>query len=235
MPHIPIERLTDHLLGEATEESSRQIGAHLDSGCRRCNALFDALAEVRRVGIADAAQRLPEDVERTIKALSGFARPPRQRQRVDMRPSFDSLAGSGLTGIRSLQSSSRHLVYYSQGFALDLRMDYERSVRDVVVVGQLLSRDWGPLPDVPAYLISGNQVVSHSTTGRLGEFHMEGRPHGPMNLRLAVDDDEIIDVALDRRQPGEPRPVLVERDELAEPPAMLLSRASDRDPDNDAR
>ncbi len=232
MSHATIDQLTDHLLGQGDEETRQRVTGHLASGCQRCNALFGALARVRSVGNSDAAQLPPDGALRTVKALAGFARPRHSTRRVDMRLSFDSLLSPGLAGARSMHASSRHLVFYSQNFALDLRMDFERSVRDVVVVGQLLNRDWGPLSDVPAYLVSGDRVVSHSTTGRLGEFHMECRPLGPMHLQLVVNDDELIDVELDRRQPGEPRPVLLERDDLTDlpdGPLAILTRRTDTD------
>ena len=218
MTHCTIDQLTDHYLGEASEEASSRVVAHLETGCQRCNSLLAMLARIRRVGLADSARQPPDGVVRTVKALSGFARSGRRSRRVRMRLSFDSLLSPGLAGSRSLHSSSRHLVFYSQNFALDLRMDYERSIRDVVVVGQLLSRDWGPLCDVPAYLVSGEKVISHSTTGRLGEFHMECRPLGPMHLQLVVNDEELIDVELDRRHQGELRPVLMDREDLSRLP-----------------
>ena len=227
MNHCTIDQLTDHLLGEIAAEVKQQVTNHLDTGCQRCNALFGILARIRRVGRFDAAHRPPEGAVRTVKALSGFAHSRRQSRRVKMRLSFDSLLGPSLVGARSMDSSSRHLVFYSQNFALDLRMDYERSLSDVVVVGQLLNRDWGPLSDVPAYLVSGDRVVSHSTTGRLGEFHMEGRPRGPMHLQLAVNDEELIDVELDRRQQGELRPVLLEREDLDDRSEAIHSRSTD--------
>ena len=230
MTHCTIDQLTDHLLGEAAEETTARVTSHLATGCERCGRLLAALSHVRRVGRFDATHSPPDGILRTVKALSGFARSRRRSRLVKMRLSFDSLRSPGLVGARSLHSSSRHLVFYSQNFALDLRMDYERSVRDMVVVGQLLNRDWGPLSDVPAYLVSGERVLSHATTGRLGEFHMECRPRGPMNLRLVVNDEELIDVELDRRQQGELRPVLVDREELAapsDPPDSSHSRSSD--------
>ena len=230
MTHCTIDQLTDHFLGEASEEASKRVAAHLETGCQRCNSRLAMLARIRRVGLSDSAYQPPEGVVRTVKALSGFARSGRQPRRMKMRLSFDSLLSPGLAGSRSLQSSSRHLGFYSQNFALDLRMDYERSIRDVVVVGQLLNRDWGPLSDVPAYLVSGDRVISHSTTGRLGEFHMECRPLGPMHLQLVVNDEELIDVELDRRHQGELRPVLMDRDDLSglpEAPAPTHSRSTD--------
>jgi len=96
-----------------------------------------------------------------------------------------------------------------------------------VVVGQLLNRDWGPLPDVPAFLMSGDRVVSHATTGSLGEFHIEGSPVGSMHLQLAVNDKELIDVELDRRQPGDLRPIPRGEGPDAALPAPLHSRKTD--------
>lgn len=227
MSHSTIDQLTDHLLGLAAQEANSKVTDHLHTGCRRCNALYGILARIRRVGLSDIAQQPPEGAVRTVKALSGFGNSGRQARRVLMRLSFDSLLSPAPAGARSIHSSSRHMVFYSQNFALDLRMDYERSLSDVVVVGQLLNRDWGPLSDVPAYLVSGDRVVSHVTTGRLGEFHMEGRPQGPMHLQLAVNDEELIDVELDRRQSGELRPVLIDRDDLGDSHNTIYSRSSD--------
>lgn len=229
MTHCTIDELTDRLLGEASERSSQQVAAHLGTGCRSCNSLYGILGRIRRVGRFDATHQPPDSLLRTVKALSGFPRPGGQPRRVNMRQSFDSLFSPVAIGARSMHISSRHLVFYSQNFALDLRMDYERSLSDVVVVGQLLDRDWGPLSDVPAYLVSGDRVISRSTTGRLGEFHMECRPRGPMHLQLAVNEEELIDVELDRRQQGEPRPMLLDREDLGDPPSSIRSRSTDDD------
>ena len=227
MTHCTIDQLTDHLLGQGAEETDRPVEEHLASGCQRCNQLLAMLSRIQQIGRFDAAHQPPSGVVRTVKALSGFGRSRRRSRLVNMRLSFDSLLSPAAAGARSLHTSSRHLVFYSQDFALDLRMDSERSARDVVVVGQLLNRDWGPLPDVPAYLVSGDRIVSRSTTGNLGEFHMECRPLGSMHLQLAVNDEELIDVELDRRQPGDLRPILQERAEPYEPPTPLRSRKTD--------
>lgn len=232
LTHPTIAELTDHLLGEANQETDERVGSHLISGCEHCKKLITTLSRVRSVGRFDSAHRPPESAVRTVKALSGFRYFGHRPRRVNMRLSFDSLLSPAGMGARSLQDSSHHLVFYSQNFALDLRMDFERSAREVVVVGQLLNRDLGPLSDVPAFLVSGDQVVSHSTTGRLGEFHMECRPHGPMHLQLAVNDEELIEVDLDRRRKGDLRPVLVDRDDLArqpDTPPSIHSRSSDTD------
>jgi hypothetical protein len=229
MTHLTIDQLTDHLLGTDAQQRDDRVDSHLATGCARCNRLLAQLAQVRRVGQLDGVFKPPDSAVRAAKALSGVVRSRRGSRPAKMRLSFDSFLSPAQVGARSLQASSRHLVFYSQNFALDLRMDFGRSVRDMVIVGQLLNRDCGPLADVPAYLVTGDRVVSHSTTGRLGEFHMECRPGGPMHLRLLVNDDELIDVELDRRHQKELKPTLVDRDDLAEPleaPAAIHSRTS---------
>ena len=212
MSHCTIDQLTDHVLGLADRETSERVDDHLASGCERCGTLLAVLSRIGRIGRFDETHQVDGAMLRSVKALCGLGRPGDRRRRIPMRLTFDSLRNPAVVGTRSLHSSSRHLVFTSQNFALDLRMDYERSIRDVVVVGQLLNRNWGPLSDIPAYLRSGDRVVSHSTTGRLGEFHMEGRPRGPMHLQLMVNDEELIDVEIDRRR--EVRPVLMGRDDL---------------------
>ena len=91
MTHPTIDQLTDHLLGAAAEPAQREVRSHLDSGCNRCVRLFENLAQVRRVGKADADSRPPDAAVRTVKALSGFARSRRRSRLVKMRLSFDSL------------------------------------------------------------------------------------------------------------------------------------------------
>ena len=224
--HCTIDQLTDYLLGRAAEETGAQVEAHLASGCGPCDRLLATLSRIQRVGRFDATHQPPGHAVRAVKALYGVDHARRQSRPVEMRLSFDSRLSPSTVGTRSLHTSSRHLVFYSQNHALDLRLDSERSTRDVVVVGQLLNRNWGPLPDVHAFLVSGGRVVAHSTTGCLGEFHMECRPAGSMRLQLAVDDKELIDVELDRRQPADQRPIPRGR---VEPtlPSPLHSRKTD--------
>ncbi len=201
MPHPTIGQLTDYLLREADATASERIADHLSSGCESCNRLFEMIERVQRVGVADAAERPPAAAVRTVKALCGFHRQRRRPRELDMRLSFDSFLQPAAAGTRSPHTFSRHLVFYAEQLALDVRMDYERSARDLVIVGQLIDRDRGPLADVPVYLVSGEDALAHSATGTVGEFHMECRPSGELSLRLAVDDDQLIEVKLDRRRP----------------------------------
>ena len=49
-------------------------------------------------------------------------------------------------------------------------------------------------------LIADDQVVSRSTSGDLGEFSMACDNEGSIRLCLVMNDDECIDVSLDRRR-----------------------------------
>ncbi len=226
MAHVTIEQIANLVLGLSPEQEAEALRRHIDDGCKRCGRLFAALTRLREVGEFDSRHRPPDGVVRTVKALVEFGRRRPRQRKLEMKLSLDSMLQPAPYGTRSLQTSNRHLVYYSQNFALDLRMDFESAAREMVLVGQLLNRDLGPLQDVPALLISGDQVLSHSTTGRLGEFHMECRPRGSMQLRLQVNEEELIEVQLDRRRQGSARPSLRLLDELEHPPANSLTAAN---------
>lgn len=210
MAHLTLDQITDRALGLADEATRERIERHLATGCRRCNRMAEMIALVRRVTAFDAAHQPGAGALRTVKALGGFQRRRRRKRRVRMRLSFDSYLQPATAGLRNLAQESRHLVFYAQEYALDLRLDCERSARDLVVVGQLMNRDQGPIGGAAAYLLAGEEVVSHATTGGLGEFHMAGQrgcePQPPkMRLRLVVDDEELIEVDLDPA-PGRPSP-----------------------------
>lgn len=202
MAHPTLDQITDRALGLADEATRGRVERHLAMGCRRCIRMAEMVGLVQRVTSFDAAHQPSAGVLRTVKALAGFQRRQRRKRRVRMRLSFDSFLQPATAGLRSFQQDSRHLVFYAQEYALDLRIDCERSAGDLVVVGQLMNRDQGPIGGAAAYLLAGEEVVSRATTGGLGEFHMAGpherdRPEQAMRLRLVVADEELIEVGLD--------------------------------------
>ena len=56
------------------------------------------------------------------------------------------------------------------------------------------------MSNVPTFLIANDEVVSSSTSGELGEFNMTCDNEGSIRLCLVMNDEECIDISLDRRQ-----------------------------------
>lgn len=200
MPHATIHQLADVLLGQAEAAVAGSVTDHLAAGCCRCGRLAGTLVQLRRVGRFDADHQPSYGAMRSVKALGGLS-PSDRRSPLRLRLSFDSLLCPAAAATRTGGSCDRHLVFYSQDLALDLRMECEHGAREVLVTGQLLNRDTGPLPNVPVYLISAaDEIVSRSTTGSLGEFHLECQAAPGLQLRLVISDDELVEVELDRRE-----------------------------------
>lgn len=205
MNHFDIADWADYARELIEDDRRAEMEDHLASGCTRCGRTLSALGRVAALARNDLQQPLPEHALRSVKALSALHHPERAPKLVSLalQLAFDSFLEPAPGGTRGLETNSRHLVYYAQNYALDLRLEYEADTDMLQLGGEILDRRFGPVSNVPTYLISNDQVVSRSTSGELGEFQMSCGSGGALRLCLVMNDDEHIDVSLDcrRRQP----------------------------------
>jgi hypothetical protein len=201
MNHFDIADWTDYARDLIQDDKRSEMEDHLASGCARCGRTLSALERVVTLARTDLQQPLPEHAMRAVKALSAIHLPERAPRLLSLalQLAFDSFLEPAPAGTRSLEISSRHLVYYAQNYALDLRLEYEADTEMLQLGGEILDRKFGPVSNVPAFLIADDQVVSRSTSGDLGEFNMACDNQGAIRLCLVMNDDECIDVSLDRR------------------------------------
>lgn len=200
--HFDATRWSDFIRGLLGGEEALRMSEHLDSGCRSCGRAVAALRRVTALAETDL-RRSPKDwAVRSVKAYFKLEHPERAQKLTPLalQLAYDSLLEPAPVGTRSLQASSRQLVYYAQDYALDLRLDYQHGSHQIDLGGEILNRQSGPVSDVPAFLIADDQVVSHSVSGSLGEFYMRCTSEGSLRLCLLVGDEECLDVALDRRR-----------------------------------
>lgn len=202
MNHFDIADWTDYARNLVQDDRRRQMDQHLASGCARCGRAFSALERVVTLARNDLRQSPPEHALRSVKALSTIHLPERapRLESLALQLAFDSFLEPAPAGFRGAELSSRHLVYYAQNYALDLRLEYEADTEMLQLGGEILDRKFGPVSNVPAFLIADDQVVSRSTSGELGEFNMTCGNEGSIRLCLVMNDDECIDVTLDRRR-----------------------------------
>ena len=202
MNHFNIADWTDYSRNLLEDDKREAMDDHLASGCARCGRTLSALQRVTNLARNDLQQSLPEHALRSVKALSAIHLPERAPKLVSLalQLAFDSFLEPAPAGTRGLELSSRHLVYYAQNYALDLRLEYEADTEMLQLGGEILDRKFGPVSNVPTFLISDDQVVSRSTSGDLGEFNMTCDNEGSIRLCLVMNDDECIDVSLDRRR-----------------------------------
>lgn len=114
---------------------------------------------------------------------------------------FDSLREPAPAGFRGPHATDRRLVYMSRDYAVDVCLEPRPDASDVLR-GELLSRAGGPVPEVPAFLLEGEEIAGYARTGELGEFQLE--THGAADLRLCLllDTDRCIDLPIDLAPAG---------------------------------
>ena len=202
MNHFDIADWTDYARNLVQDDRREQMDEHLASGCTRCRRTLSALERVATLARDDLRLSPPEPTLRSVKALSAIHLPERAPELVSLalQLAFDSFLEPAPAGFRGAEPSSRHLVYYAQNYALDLQLHYEAETEMLQLGGEILDRKFGPLANVPAFLIADDQVVSRSISGDLGEFSMTCGNEGSIRLCLVMSDDECIDVVLDRRR-----------------------------------
>lgn len=199
MKHFDTASWTDFVRGIASEDLENRLEQHLATGCTRCNRQVKMLRSVAEDAAAEQAP--PSWAVRSVTAFFRMQQPRLQRQlpRIPVASIFDSLLVPLPAGTRSLQATSRHVVYNARQFTLDVRMDYSRSDREMLIVGQIVERRGLPVVNAPAFLVANAQLLSRALTGDLGEFQMSCKPKGKLTLCLSMDSNELIEVELDRR------------------------------------
>ena len=111
----------------------------------------------------------------------------------------------------SARCTSRHLIYRSSPFSLDVRLDFRPDSDEIDLVGQLVGRDSMPLAEVPVFTIAGDRRLARSLTGRLGEFRLRSRRSDQVRLCLSLDDEGLVEIELDqRRMTRSSRPLLID-------------------------
>lgn len=101
--------------------------------------------------------------------------------------SFDSFATTGLAmGMRSLPSTTRHLLYTSQGRDIDLRI--APAAQAFALAGQILGPDETGTIDL---VRAGGGAALRAELDDLGGFRIEGVEPGTWQMTLTLGADQI--------------------------------------------
>ena len=182
-PHITLETLADIVEGRATQGSLEAAMAHL-AACSACDDTLNRLRQLTLLMRSDTATDAPRDV--LMSAIDVFRperRPPLPR--IIATLIFDSRHAGPAFGMRSLNTSSRQLLYAAQHTDLDLRITIENE--ECVVAGQVLRE--GCVAGLVE--ISGATGSVKVSLNELCEFTLPAIPLGDYSLRVRMQDVEI--------------------------------------------
>ncbi len=199
MKHYDVTEWTDFVRGVADPARQRAMEDHLATGCGRCGRIATALRRVVEAGANELRHQPPDYAVRSVKAFFGLHRPERAPgwATTTLPLTFDSALAPASAGTRTLEDRSRQLLFESDDFALDVRLQRQSGDREAMVVGQLLKRPAEPVANAPAYLVCDGAIASSGFTGEFGGFRMDCPRQGALDLWLFVSDTERIAVTLD--------------------------------------
>ena len=188
--HFEITEWLDFLHGFAGEAERAAMQRHLDTGCNQCGSTVGMLRKLIATATSDAQYQVPEHALHMARAIYALQRPEQVQvlPRVLARLVFDSFREPALAGVRSQERLARQAMYQAGDYCVDLRIEQQRGVPGVVLVGQI-ANSTNPeqkLADVPVILMGGDQVLSRTQSNRFGEFQMEYKPRHPLRLYVPV-------------------------------------------------
>jgi hypothetical protein len=157
-------------------------------------------ARVVELAERDSRLSLPDYAVRVAKA-AGSLRLHSTSRHTARRPFtvlFDSFLEAACVGTRALDSSHQQIVYRSDDYTVELRLEQETNPHRQVVVGQVLHHqgDVQPVSRVPVLVLSGGRVVGRDLTSCFGEFQAADLPPEALELCLLVNEEVRIDLPL---------------------------------------
>lgn len=230
MKRFDITEWCDLVRGVTDPETEERMRLHLaaDPAARTAAAAMQWVADVAR---SDHEGPVPEHALRFAKAIGSLQRPPaatRARRRSLLQPlrfeiAFDSLLAGAGAGTRDLQAGHRQLAFEADDYSIEVRLEHEIEPPGTVVVGQILSRGEAgaagrvvagqsgaarPVAEAPILVLAGGRIVGQATSGRFGEFQVEGLPPRSLKLCLLPARGQLLELPLVEA----PQPPIEEQD-----------------------
>ncbi len=200
MSHFPPGDWIDRAQGvlPATEDASLQL--HLDDGCEECLKALETWRRVVQFSRREAGYRPPESAVRAVKAaFVGQQRPQWSLTVTEFaRLLFDSFAQPATAMVRSPMRSSRQLLYESDPFTVDLRLESDPLRKHTSITGQILNSQ-SPEQSTSAIdvvLLSGERLIRRAKANAEGEFEIDFGAESDVQLFIDISGKRAIGIDL---------------------------------------
>jgi hypothetical protein len=106
-------------------------------------------------------------------------------------PLFDAFPSGSSPEVRQTVNVTRYLIWQVGPFHIDIRVESTNQSDRYRVGGGVLHviNECEPQPDITVSLFSGNTELARTKTDDHGEFSMEHRQTGKLQVRLAFSDE----------------------------------------------
>jgi hypothetical protein len=187
--HFADDEWLDFARHQDGAEQRARLGAHLQTGCRRCEKALRFWQTVFELARQDVAYEPPDAAVRQLKGQFAFQRPKGALERAALRASlvFDSFKQPLASGVRSAGSEPRQLFYKAGRYAIRLRTESVADSGRLLIVGQVVDEDdpARALRDIAVLVFMKDATMDRTLTNGLGEFVFDGMPDAE-NLRIAI-------------------------------------------------
>jgi hypothetical protein len=198
MRHFSEERCADFVRGVSGPEISKDIRAHLETGCPKCQTALDSWRRVRSLATEEAAYTPPENLVRLVKL--GFASQPAKQPRKWTLASlvFDSFAQPLPAGVRSGALSVWQVVYEAEGLTVDLRFGRRAHSKELHLIGQVLDKQKARASQSATVELSTeqDQLVGATSVNASGEFQVEFEAKDHLWLSIKSEDRNTVRIPL---------------------------------------
>jgi hypothetical protein len=176
MRHFSEQPWADFVRGVSGPKISKDIRAHLASGCPECKKAHDAWSRIRRLATDQGAYAPPENLVRLVKLGFASKAAPPSRTWTLANLVFDSFAQPLPAGVRSGTLNVWQVIYEAEGLAVDLRFGRRAQSKAVHLVGQVFDkREVRALQNNASIelLTDQGQMIAAAPVSTSGEFHLE--------------------------------------------------------------
>jgi hypothetical protein len=195
MRHFGLGEWADFARDLMEQEQRVVMQSHLDSGCKECGKVVSMWRRVHEIGQRNADYEPPTVIVKSIKGMYVIHGPRRGKPKKTTIAQllFDSFDSPQAEGIRSAGPSIRQLLYGTDGYQIDLRIEPQLNSEKVILIGQVLnSQNPGDVvSSAPVTIVKGHKVRALGVTNRFGEFHVECEIERGLQLRVKLPEEVV--------------------------------------------
>jgi hypothetical protein len=189
--HFDITEWADYARNLAPEEKHREMQAHLQAGCSRCERIEQLFAKFALVAARERALEVPRFAEHSVKSLFTLGRESQRSalQRLWATLTYDSAKDFQPVGVRGTHQISRQVLFHAGDYSVDLRFEHEKGSASMVLVGQIANQKTPEqvMSNLPVILLAGDRELSRSISNSFGEFQMEYVPESELRLLVPLE------------------------------------------------
>jgi hypothetical protein len=201
MRHYSLDKWVDFARNVIREDEKGKMQSHLNAGCAECLRELSMWQRLHQVAQRESAYEPVEGAVRTVNAIFANQRSHRTRGGESGIAAllFDSFRSPQPTGVRSAAgSASRQLLYGTDNYRIDVRIEPQMDKERAVLIGQVLnSADPDEhLAEVPVTLLKGKKILAECVTSKFGEFQMDCDLEGGFRLMVMLPGQREVSLPL---------------------------------------